>query len=93
VIRSLLSSQVRRSVPASVDLPELGIARGDLLHYDPDRPGAVYHSRRIAVEDLVAAIRRRSLVASGAAGLVQRAPAPVDPSAPSPQRPRLRVVR
>ena len=60
MITSLLSSPTRRSLDAPRDNPELGVSRGDLLHYDPADSEGVYHGRRIPRAELLAALTRPS---------------------------------
>lgn len=84
MVLSLLNSPVARSTLATHSLPELRIEGGDHLRYDPDDPDVVVVSFMVRTEDLVAAIRRRSLVVSGdVSSAPQTPPQPHAPAYPN----------
>lgn len=84
MVLSLLNSPVARSIVATHSLPEVRIEEGDHLRYDPGDPDVVVVSFAVQVEDLVAAIRRRLLVASGdVASAPPKTPRPHAPAYPN----------
>lgn len=80
MVLSLLRSPFARSIAAPHDIPECGISRGDLLHFDPSSPDVVIHSRVIPTGDIAAAMRQAS---ASSGDLVSAAPTTPGPRAPS----------